>query len=597
MDIVNQLNLGIELVHDPFEKEQIAGLELIAGKMAKKSAAYDTAYKYLDGVSGTLSIPVFHFYNSLIMLSGFGHQSLFRKKQILNKVYASQSKMKKCAKHAESNFLHKFYLIKAERARVLGKTLKAINFYEKAIKLASDNGYIQEEALANELAAKFYLYLKNKRIAKVYMEQAIYCYILWGATSKVNYLKKLYSQVLSFHKKDGTAIKNMDVNLENEIDKSSMVLDIATIIKATHAISSEIKLEELLKKLVYILLENAGAQKVCYLVKKEEKYIVQAEGSMDRNDIEVMKETDIENTMSLPKKIIYYVGRSRNSVILENASVSGKYKNDPYIAAKKPKSIMCIPVISKGNLLGILYLENNLIQGVFNKERIEILKIISSQLAISMENAALYANLEKSERQLRKNHEELEKLVEERTAKLREEIVERKKAEKLLEEMANHDNLTGLPNRKLFYSELKNSLQLAKENKFSLAVLFIDLDGFKMINDTLGHSSGDIVLKIVSQRLLKTVRECDMVSRFGGDEFIIFMTNVHHTNVIKDVCKNIINEVSKKIVLGENYGYVSASIGVSIFPHHGDSVEELIKKADDAMYTAKKSGKNRAVFS
>ncbi|NMM61768.1 diguanylate cyclase [Clostridium sp. P21] len=555
------------------------------------------AEKYLDGVSGTLSIPVFYFYNSLIMLSEFEHQSLFRKRQIVNKVSAGQRKMKKWAKHAESNFLHKFNLVGAEQARVLGKTLKAINFYEKAIKLASDNGYIQEEALANELAAKFYLYLKNKQIARVYMKQAIYCYILWGATSKVNHLKELYSQILGFHKNDGTSIKDMAVNLENEIDKSSMILDTATIIKATHAISSEIKLEELLKKLVYIVLENAAAQKVCYLLKKEEKYVIQAEGSMDGNNIEVMKEIDIENNLSLPKKIIYYVGRSRNSVILEDASVSEKYKNDPYIAFQKPKSIMCMPVISKGNLLGILYLENNLIQGVFNNERIEILKIISSQLAISMENAALYANLEKSEKQLRKNHEELEELVEERTAKLREEIAERKKAEKLLKEMANHDNLTGLPNRKLFYSKLKNSLQLAKENNFLLAVLFIDLDGFKMINDTLGHGSGDIVLKIVSERLLNVVREGDMVSRFGGDEFIIFMTNVYNTDIIKNTCENIINEVGKKIILGESNGYVSASIGVSTFPYHGDSVEELIKKADDAMYIAKKSGKNKVVFS
>ncbi|AKA67627.1 diguanylate cyclase domain-containing protein [Clostridium scatologenes] len=551
------------------------------------------AEKYLDGVSGTLTVPVFYFYNSLIMLSEFEYQSIFRKKQILNKVYVSQRKMEKWAKHAESNFLHKFYLIKAEKARALGKTLKAVNFYEKAIKLASDNGYIQDEALANELASKFYLYLKNKRIAKVYMEQAIYCYILWGATSKVNQLKGLYSQILGFHKKDAASIKDMNVNLEN---KNSMVLDTAAIIKATHAISSEIKLEELLKKLVYIVLENAGAQKVYYLIKKEEKYVVQAKGSIDRNDIEVMKEIDVENNVDLPKKIIYYVGRSKNSVILENAYTSEKYKSDPYIDDKKPKSIMCMPVISKGSLLGILYLENNLIQGVFNNERIEILKIISSQLAISMENAALYANLEKSEKQLRKNHEKLEELVEERTAKLKEEIVERKKAEKLLEEMANHDNLTGLPNRKLFYNQLKNSLRSAKENKFSLAILFIDLDGFKMINDTLGHGSGDMVLKIISERLLKVVTKYDIVSRFGGDEFIILI-KIQHIDHIRDVCKNIINEVNKKIVLGENNGYVSASIGVSIFPGHGDNMEELIKKADDAMYIAKKSGKSKVVFS
>lgn len=555
------------------------------------------AENYLDGVSATLSVPVFYFYNSLIMLSEFEKQSLFEKKQILKKVSVNQRKMKKWAKHAESNFLHKFYLVKAEQARVLGKTLEAINFYEKAIKLASDNGYIQEEALGNELAAKFYLYLGNKRIAKAYMEQAVYCYVLWGAGSKVNRLSQLYPQILDFYGKSSKPIKNMTVDSENKTDKSAMVLDMATIIKATHAISGEIKLEELLKKLVYILLENAGAQKVCYLIKKEEKYVIQAEGSIDGNKIEVMKEIDIKNNESLAKKIIYYVGHSGDSVILDDASASDQYKNDPYIAAAKPKSIMCMPVISKGNLLGILYLENNLIKGVFNNERIEILKIISSQLAISMENATLYANLEKSEKQLRRNHEKLEELVEKRTVKLKEEISERKKAEKLLEEMANHDNLTGLPNRKLFYSELKNSMESAKENKFSLAVIFIDLDGFKVINDTLGHCSGDIVLKIVSQRLLRIVREGDMVSRFGGDEFIIFMTNLHNINVIGTVCENIINEVGKRIALGENNGYVSASIGVSIFPDHGDSVERLIKKADDAMYMAKKSGKNKVVFS
>lgn len=573
-------------------------LSYLFGKYKKALKNSVVAEKYLDGVSGTLSIAVFYFYNSLIMLSRFDHcQSLFRKKEILNKVAANQRKMKKWAKHAGSNFLHKFYLVKAEQAKVLGKVIKAISFYEKAIKLAADNGYIQEEALANELAAKFYLYLGNKRIAKVYMEQAVYCYILWGATSKVNQLKGLYPQIFGFHKNEGTSIKYMAADLENKPDKSSMVLDTATIIKATHAISSEIKLEELLKKLVYIVLENAGAQKVCYLIKKEEKYVIQAEGSIDGNKMEVMKEIDIKNNGSLPKKIIYYVGRSGNSVILDDASASEKYKNDPYIADKKPKSIMCMPVVSKGNLLGILYLENSLIEGVFNNERIEILKIISSQLAISMENATLYTNLEHSEKQLRKHHDELEELVEERTAKLKEEIAERKKAEKLLEEMANHDNLTGLPNRKLFYSQLNNSLQLAKDNNFSLAILFIDLDGFKIINDTLGHDSGDIVLKIVSKRLLSAVRECDMVSRFGGDEFIIVMKNLNNTDIISHVCQNIIDEVGKKIILGENERYITASIGVSVFPDHGYSMERLVKKADAAMYIAKKSGKNKVIFS
>lgn len=531
------------------------------------------------------------------MLSIFDqHQSLFREKQILYKVSANQQKMKKWARYAECNFLHKFYLIEAEKSKVLGKISKAITFYEKAIKLASKNDYIQEEALANELAAKFYLSLENKRIAKAYMEQAVYCYTLWGAASKVNQLKELYPQILNFYRTDETAIESAAITSENKIPDSSILLDTATIMKATHAISSEIKLEELLKKLIYIVLENAGAQKVCYLSKKEEKYVIQAEGSVDGNKIDVMGEIDFEHNESLPKKIIYYVNRSLDSVILDNASTSEQYIYDQYIIQKKPKSIMCMPVLSKGNLLGILYLENNLLEGAFNNERIQILKIISSQLAISLENATLYANLERSEKQIRHHHDQLEKLVEERTSKLREEIMERKKAEKLLKEMATHDNLTGLPNRKLFQYKLKSSLELAKKNHLLLGILFVDLDGFKKINDNFGHDSGDIVLKTIAERLLRSVRKSDMVSRFGGDEFIIIMEHLENTNTIVDTCKRIISEVARTIIIGNNEGNVTASIGVAVYPTDGDQMNKLMKKADDAMYRAKRSGKNRVVF-
>ncbi len=553
------------------------------------------AEKYLSGVNGTLTVPVFYFYNSLIMLATLHQCSLTMQKKILNKIYKNQEKMKKWSRHAETNFLHKFYLVEAEISRVLGNNLNAVDFYEKAIKLASDNGYIQEEALSNELAAKFYISIGNKKISKVYMEEAIYCYTLWGATAKINQLKKLYPQILNFYKIN-SVIDNVAVTLERKSIKSSMLLDTETIIKATHAISKEIKLEELLKKLVYILLENAGAQKVLYLVKKERNYIVQAKGSVEGNSIKVLNELNFESDESLPNKIIHYVERSMDTIILNDPSDSQKYISDPYIINNKPKSIMCMPVLSKGNILGILYLENSLIEGAFNDERIEILKIISSQLAISLENATLYTNLERSEKELRKHHDELETLIEQRTAKLKEEIIERKKAQKLLEEMATHDNLTGLANRKLFQSKLDSSLKLAKDNRFLLGILFIDLDGFKEINDTLGHDSGDMVLKTIAKRLLKTVRKFDTVSRFGGDEFIIIMENPENTNVIIDTCQKIIDEVSKSIVLGKNEGNVTASIGVSIFPIDATNMNELIKKADNAMYIAKKSGKNKVVF-
>lgn len=553
------------------------------------------AKRYLTGVSGTLTVPIFYFYNSLILLANFHQCSVTMQKKILHKVNANQQKMKKWSQHASSNFLHKFYLVEAELARILEKVLDAVNFYEKAIKLASDNGYIQDKALSNELIAKFYVSIGNKKIAKVYMEEAVYCYTLWGATAKINQLKELYPQILGFYKIN-SVIEDVAATLEKKSIQSAILLDTETIVKATHAISKEIKLDELLKKLVYILLENAGAQKVFYLVKKDNKYVIQAKGNVEGNIIKVLNELSFEDDESLPNRIIYYVERSMDSIILNDASTSRKYISDPYIIEKKPKSIMCIPVLSKGNILGILYLENSLIEGAFNDERIEILKIISSQLAISLENATLYTNLERSEKELRKHHYELEALIEQRTAKLREEILERKRAQKLLEEAATHDSLTGLANRKLFQSKLNNSLKLAKDSRLLLGILFIDLDGFKEINDTLGHDSGDIVLKTIAERLLKTVRKSDTVSRFGGDEFTIIIECIENANVIVDICQKIINEVSKPILLGENKGKVTASIGVSVYPIDGSDINKLIKKSDNAMYAAKKSGKNKFVF-
>lgn len=565
---------------------------------------YDDAIKfskiagsYLEGVTGTLSFSIYYFYNTLIMISCFERcSSLLEKKQILFKISSNEKKINKWSQNAPDSFLHKFYLIKAEKSRILGNTHNAIYFYEKAIKSAAENNYIQDEALSNELAAKFYLSLENKRIAKIYFEQSIYCYNLWGAKAKANHIIKSYNQLLNLHRVSNQFINDTNVTL-NKKSSNPIGLDIAAIIKTTHTISGEIKLEELLKKLLYILLENAGAQRICYLIKREEKYVILAEGNITENQIEVMKEEDLESNLALPKKIVYYVIHSKDTIILNSSSISDKFITDTYIAEKKPKSVMCMPVLNKGNLIGMLYLENSLIDGAFDSERIEIIKIISSQLAISLENAILYNDLERSEKQLREHHDKLEELIEKRTAKLKEEIIERKKAEKLLEEMASHDHLTGLANRKSFQSQLNYSLEFSKFNSLYLAILFIDLDGFKTINDSFGHDCGDIVIKTIAERLLKTVRKCDLVSRFGGDEFVIIIKNLKNTDIINEICRNIINEVSLPIILDLSKVFVTASIGVSVFPNDGDTINELVNKADNAMYEAKKSGKNKFVFS
>ncbi|MDP4147536.1 MAG: diguanylate cyclase, partial [Bacillota bacterium] len=211
-------------------------------------------------------------------------------------------------------------------------------------------------------------------------------------------------------------------------------------------------------------------------------------------------------------------------------------------------------------------------------------KAIASQPAISLENAYLYNNLRE--------------LIDERTIELREEINERKKAEKLLSEMANQDPLTNLPNRRRFEDILEQSIMTTKQNKNKICVLFVDLDGFKAINDKYGHDKGDVVLVSVAKRLSEAVRSCDAVARMGGDEFVMILQNVTSISEIKEICHRIVTSVEKTILLDEEgtEAIVTSSIGIAISPYDGETAEELMGNADKSMYTAKKNGKNQFVF-
>jgi diguanylate cyclase (GGDEF)-like protein len=289
-------------------------------------------------------------------------------------------------------------------------------------------------------------------------------------------------------------------------------------------------------------------------------------------------------TGSLPIKILNYVERTHESVIIDDAGASDVYGSDEYILLHTCKSVMCLPVINKGELKGLLYLENNLIEGVFDQQRTEALKIIAAQLAISLENAYLIDNLQH--------------LVDDRTHELRAEIAVRMNAEKRLEHMANYDFLTNLPNRRMFQNYLARSIELARVNNSNLAVLFIDLDGFKSINDQYGHDKGDIVLVTTATRLLASVRSCDTVSRMGGDEFVLILENVRTIEEIKIVCNRIIAAVEAPIEFEDKgvKAVVTSSIGVSLLNVDGTTAEELISNADKAMYQAKNNGKNQFAF-
>lgn len=362
-------------------------------------AASNAAYteQYLDGATALLAVPCFYFYDSLTQLALYPNAANSEQKRCLTKVLANQKRMKKWAHHAPMNHLHKFYLVEAERHRVLGKNALAIDCYDRAIALAKENEYIHEAALAYELAANFYLSKGKELSAKAYMQEARYSYQLWGATAKVKDLETRYQQLFVVTQ---LGIKDTKTTTTLTGSGSGSNLDIATVMKANQAISGEIVLDKLLSSLMKILIENAGAQKGYLILASQGKLLIEAEGTIDSAQVTVLQSLPIENCQILSEAIVNYVARTKESVVLNEANREGQFINAPYIKENQPKSILCVPLINQGKLISIVYLENNLTTGAFTPERVEVLKFLLGQAAISIENAKLYTQVRENESRL-----------------------------------------------------------------------------------------------------------------------------------------------------------------------------------------------------
>ena len=345
--------------------------------------------QYLDGGLASITVVLFHFYDSLTKLAAIP------KRKALAQVRANQKKLKKWADYAPANHLHKYYLVEAERYRVLGKPYCAMEYYDEAIKLAKENGYGQEEALANELAAKFYLTSNRGTSATAYLLNARYCYQAWGATAKVEALDKAYPQLLRATQTSNQTSHSATVTTSDRVLGES--LDLATVIKASQAISKEIVLDKLLANLMAILMENAGAQKGFLLLTSKGKLRIEAEGTVGKG-VKVLGSRSLELLESqgdapLPLSIVNYVARTQESLVFRDLEAANAYLNDPYFQSNQPQSILCAPLLNQGQLSGIIYLENNLTTGAFTEDRLEILNLLSSQAAISIENARSHTEM------------------------------------------------------------------------------------------------------------------------------------------------------------------------------------------------------------
>ncbi|MBD1840370.1 AAA family ATPase [Coleofasciculus sp. FACHB-64] len=378
------------------------------------------ASQYTQPITALIVFVEYNLYYSLALLAQYPNLTATEQQEYMAIVAKNQEKMQQWATHAPANSQHKYELVQAEIYRVSGQTLKAMEYYDRAINGARIQGYIQEEALAYERAAEFYLALGREKIARDHMSEAYYGYVRWGATAKVKELEIEYPYLISqMQSTEPNSSEDTATTSKMTTSGEVSVLDLATVMKASLAISGEIVLDKLLASLMKVSIENAGAIKGFLVLPKNGKLLIEAAASIDSLEVVVQQSIPMETSQDLPVTVINYVARTRSDVVLENAAWEGRFTNDTYIQNQDLKSVLCIPIINSGRLIAILYLENNLTVGAFTPNRMEVLKLLSSQAAISLENALLYTNLATANEQLEDYSRTLEHRVQERTRELK----------------------------------------------------------------------------------------------------------------------------------------------------------------------------------
>jgi predicted ATPase/signal transduction histidine kinase/CheY-like chemotaxis protein len=379
-------------------------LAYLFGKYDAALKNIDQGEKYLLALSGMILIPVFHFYAALTYLVLATEQSEEERIETFTQVEINQGTIDLWAQTAPMNYFHKWHLIEAEKQRVLGNKVAAIDLYDLAIAGAKEHQFIHEEALANELAMKFYLDWGKEHIARIYAIEAYRCYEYWGANAKLEQLIDLYPQFFTQETIDPSTAEIDDSKL------NSAALDLNTLIQASYSISQDEQIDRSISKLLELVLVNSGADK-CVLILKEDDNLQVVAKLKEGQKVEFVTPTPFELELDIPSSVINHVKSHSTPVLLKTDEESTQFAEDVYLLEHQPRSFLCMPILNQSDSIGILYLENKQTKDVFTPQRLDILQVIVAQAAISLENARLYS-------ELRSSYTDLELKVEERTIEL-----------------------------------------------------------------------------------------------------------------------------------------------------------------------------------
>jgi PAS domain S-box-containing protein len=362
----------------------------------------------------------YHYYTALVIAAVYETAIPDRQAEWLEMLRTSLNQLRTWTESCPSTFFDKQALIAAELARIEARDLEAMGLYEEAIRSARENGFVQNEGIANELAARFYLKRGFEKIAQVYLRDARSCYQRWGALGKVRQLDQSYPHWL----------EPVTVQVPSSLSAQVNQVDLATVVKASQAVSGEIVLEKLIETLMVIAVEHAGAERGLLILPRKDDHQIEAEAVTVCDKVEVDLTPGLATSLKLPMSILHYVIRTRQSVILDDALLPNPFSDDANMLWRRPRSVLCLPLVKQTKLMGVLYLENRLAPRIFTPDRLATLEVLASQAAISLDHARLYGDLarlygdliqentdrKQAEEALRESEQRLQDIVDNTTA-------------------------------------------------------------------------------------------------------------------------------------------------------------------------------------
>jgi PAS domain S-box-containing protein len=360
----------------------------LSGDYAEALAAAHKAKALLSSTAAQIQLLDYFYYSALTVAALYENASADEQQGWREFLTAHREQLREWAENYPPTFGDKHALVLAEIARVEGRDYDGMRLYEQTIQSAREQGFVQNEALAYEVAARFYLSRDFETIAYTYLRNARSCYERWGAFGKVKQLDERYPRL--HDKRDA-------MSSTATIGTSGGQLDVETVVKASQALSSEIVLPKLIEKLLRIAVEHAGAERGLLICLCGDELQIEADAATGHGNLEVTVRQRAATPFDLPQSVLHYVIRTRERVVLDDASVDKLYSDDDYVRQKRPRSVLCLPILKQTKLVGAFYLENNLTPCAFTADRVAVLELLASQAAISLENASLYSDLQRSE--------------------------------------------------------------------------------------------------------------------------------------------------------------------------------------------------------